>query len=193
MRFPAQDVLASRARGEAKTSPTAFDALPKAPSVGPPPHLLWKAAPKSEMARKSLEAQISQSTTPKSLSRTPWNQECDQRPNPSKATALATPPPKVAISKGHSASFFTAFAKASNIQWGTKGAITTASPQEKLEPDKAGLTIPRATIGKTEAVELVEWGTKSMESEHTSWLSSEWSGIQLLVYINYKLSILFST
>ena len=30
------------------------DAFPKPPSVGPPPHLLWKAAPTSEMARKSL-------------------------------------------------------------------------------------------------------------------------------------------
>ena len=42
-----------------------------------------------------LEAQISQSTTPKALSRTPWNRECDQRPKPSKATALATLPPKM--------------------------------------------------------------------------------------------------
>ena len=83
------------ANGQAqKVSPriVTFDALPKPPSVGSPQHLLWKAAPKSKMARKSLEAQISQSTTRKALSRTPWNQECDQRPKPSKATALATPP-----------------------------------------------------------------------------------------------------
>ena len=83
------------ANGQAqKVSPriVTFDALPKPPSVGSPQHLLWKAAPKSKMARKSLEAQISPSTTPKALSRTSWNQECDQRP---KATALATPPPKM--------------------------------------------------------------------------------------------------
>ena len=59
-------------------------ALPKPPSVGPPPHLLWKAAPKSEMARRSLEAQIEQSTSPKAPPPPP-------RP-PSSSTALATPP-----------------------------------------------------------------------------------------------------
>ncbi len=36
-----------------KVSPriVTFDALPKPPRVGPPPHLLWKAAPKSKMGK----------------------------------------------------------------------------------------------------------------------------------------------
>jgi len=93
-----------------KVSPrlVTFDAFPAPPSDGPPPHLLWKAAPKSEMARKSLETQIKQSTSPKALSRTPADltesgflnigvrpPPPPPRPKPSKSAALATPPPKL--------------------------------------------------------------------------------------------------
>ena len=63
------------------------DAQPKPPSLEPPPHLLWKAAPKSEMAMKSLEAQIEQSTSSKAPP--------PPRPKPSSSIALATPPPKL--------------------------------------------------------------------------------------------------
>ena len=63
-----------------------FDAQPKPPSFGPPPHLLWKAAPKSKMAMKLLEAQIEQSTSSKAP---------PPRPKPSSSIALATPPPKL--------------------------------------------------------------------------------------------------
>ena len=63
------------------------DVQPKPPSLEPPPHLLWKAAPKSEMALKSLEAQIEQSTSSKAPP--------PPRPKPSSSLALATPPPKL--------------------------------------------------------------------------------------------------
>ena len=61
---------------------------PKPPSVRAPPHLLREAAAKSEMARKSLEAQIQQSTSAKSpqagdqadRSQVSWTLECDHQP-----------------------------------------------------------------------------------------------------------------
>ena len=102
-------------------------ALPKPPSVGPPPHLLWKAAPKSEMARRSLEAQIEQSTSPKAPPPPP-------RPKPSSSTALATPPlppppPRPMAS--------TEVRKVPSPQQTQQKPPRAFHAQEKLEPDKA--------------------------------------------------------
>ena len=56
---------------------------PKPPRVGPPPHLV---APKSVLARKSLEAQIQQSTSPKAPPKLP--------PRRDALPALPPPPPR---------------------------------------------------------------------------------------------------
>eukprot|EP00434_Breviolum_minutum_P030843 symbB.v1.2.027275.t1/scaffold2787.1/size70355/1 len=96
---PAPKAFTPRAMPYSKVSPriVTLDAFPTPPSDGPPPHLLWKAAPKSEMARKSLETQIKQSTSPKALIRHIGVRPPPPppRPKPSKSAALATPAPEL--------------------------------------------------------------------------------------------------